>query len=132
MKVKRSQVGWGFWLQWVLVSTVGWFVGLLIAFIWDMLVVGGAIGSGVLGGILACSMLGAALGSVVGLMQWLVLRAQVSRSGWWVLASTAGFAVAVGGAYGAAFVAFGYSPPAMGWGVPRSWAGSWSGPWVGL
>jgi hypothetical protein len=49
-------------------------------------------------------------------MQWLVLRLHVSRAGWWmagwwILASTAGFAVACGAVTAAAgaSVAFGYS-----------------------
>ncbi len=112
MKVKRSQVGWGFWLQWVLASTVGCFLGFLIVFILDMLtilIVEDVIESGVLVVLLSSSMLGAALGSVVSGMQWLVMRRHVSRAGRWVLASTAGFAVAVGGGYGTAGVAFGSS-----------------------
>jgi hypothetical protein len=88
---------------------VGWFVGLLIVFVLDGLIVVDVMRSGVLVGILAYSMLGAALGSVVSLLQWLVLRRRVSRAVWWVLASTAGFAVAGGGGCGAAVVAFGYS-----------------------
>ena len=32
-------------------------------------------------------------GAVVGLLQWLVLRRQVARAGWWVLASTLGWVV---------------------------------------
>ena len=79
---------------------MGWILGDII---------GDFIGSGVLVGILAFSMLGAVLGSVVSLMQCLVLRRRVSRADWWLLASTAGFAVAGGGGYGAAVVAFDYS-----------------------
>ena len=30
-------------------------------------------------------------GAVTGTLQWLVLRGQVSRAGWWVLASTVGW-----------------------------------------
>ena len=32
-------------------------------------------------------------GTVVGVLQWAVLRRQVPRAGWWVLASTAGWVV---------------------------------------
>jgi hypothetical protein len=49
--------------------------------------------------------LGALVGGLVaGAIQWLVLRQQVYRAGWWVLASTVGGAVAfaVGGAVGGA------------------------------
>jgi hypothetical protein len=33
-------------------------------------------------------------GAVAGILQWLVLRGKVSRAGWWVLASTVGWALA--------------------------------------
>ena len=35
----------------------------------------------------------AAGGTVLGVLQWLVLRRQVARAGWWVLASTVGWIV---------------------------------------
>ncbi len=34
-------------------------------------------------------------GAVTGTLQWLVLRGQVSRAGWWVLASTVGWGLSV-------------------------------------
>ncbi|MCZ2809592.1 MAG: hypothetical protein O2V44_09585 [Candidatus Bathyarchaeota archaeon] len=34
-------------------------------------------------------------GAVAGILQWLVLRGQVSRAGWWVLACTVGWALGV-------------------------------------
>jgi hypothetical protein len=34
-------------------------------------------------------------GAVAGILQWLVLRSQVSRAGWWVLASTVGWALGI-------------------------------------
>ena len=36
---------------------------------------------------------GAVLGASLGVMQWLVLRRQLSRSGWWILAGSVGGAV---------------------------------------
>jgi hypothetical protein len=53
--------------------------------------------------------LGALVGGLVaGAIQWLVLRQQVCRAGWWVLTSTVGGAVAfaVGGAVGGALAWF--------------------------
>ena len=106
MKVKRSQVGWGFWLQWLLASTVGYFVGWLMGFV---LTVGWVETISGVSRLYQYFMLGAALGFGVSLMQWLVLRRRVSKAGWWVLASTASFAVVGGGGYGAASVVFGFS-----------------------
>jgi hypothetical protein len=40
---------------------------------------------------------GALGGAVTGILQWLVLRAQVSRAGWWVLASTVGWGLGMVG-----------------------------------
>ncbi len=52
-------------------------------------------------------------GTVLGVLQWLVLRRQVARAGWWVLASTVGWVVGglVAGLVGATV------------GVDLSWAG---------
>ncbi|MGB3714514.1 MAG: hypothetical protein WA996_08810 [Candidatus Promineifilaceae bacterium] len=88
MKVKRSQVGWVFWLQWVVASTVGLFVGWMLAFV--LLALSGIVLG--LGDCDACDALafGIGLGIGVGVLQWLVLRRRVSGAGWWVLASAAG------------------------------------------
>jgi hypothetical protein len=40
--------------------------------------------------------IGVLAGAVGGTLQWLHLRHQVPRSGWWVLASTLGWAVGLG------------------------------------
>ena len=76
----------------MLASIVGLAVGYVVA-----LAVGGAV-------------FGAVVGASVGIAQWLVLRRQVPRAGWWVLVSTVGGAIgfaasgaadqAVGGAVG--------------------------------
>jgi hypothetical protein len=101
MTVERNRIGWGFWLQWVLASTVGMFVGHILAFFtgaltgfalefldpftdlalgpWDPL-------NDLVGGI----GLGIGLGIGVGVLQWLVLRRRVTGVGWWVLTSAAG------------------------------------------
>jgi hypothetical protein len=90
----RRKPGWGFWLLWVLASTVGWAVGLAV---------GDAVGDAVGGGGVVAMV--AAVGGA-GVAQWLLLRRQVHRAGWWILASTAGWAVglAVGGAVSHAVV----------------------------
>lgn len=38
-------------------------------------------------------MAGATVGAVVGVGQWLLLRRKASQAGWWILASTLGYAV---------------------------------------
>ena len=98
MKVKGSQAGWGFWLGWVVASTVGFFVGFWLGFILGLIIIGEDNGINLLRSILGYFMFGTSIGAMTGVLQWLVLRGRVSRVGWWVLASTAGLAVARGGA----------------------------------
>ena len=90
MTVERSQVGWGFWLGWVLASTVGMFAGFTAGFFSlaltaDVLDVLGDWSFELAWGIM--------IGIGVGILQWLVLRRRVSGVGWWVLASAAAGAV---------------------------------------
>lgn len=87
MPVERSHVGWSLWLWWVLASSMGLALGFAGGF-----AVGFAIG-GAISGIASQSVFGAVVGASVGTMQWLVLRWQVSRAAWWVLASTLGMGV---------------------------------------
>ena len=47
-------------------------------------------------------------GSVLGLLQWLVMRQHVARAGWWVLASTVGWVA--GG-----FLSGAFEPGVAGW-----------------
>ena len=80
----RRRPGWRFWLLWVLASAVGWAVGwAVVSAVFGTIVdwaVGWAVGR-------------AMRGAVVGAAQWLVLRRQVRRAGWWILASTVGWTV---------------------------------------
>ena len=76
IQARNAEIGWGFWLQWVLASILGFAVGA-------------AIGNAVTDLIFM-----ALFGVVGGFMQWLVLRRQIAGAGWWVLASTLGFAIA--------------------------------------
>ena len=79
---ERAQVGCYVWFLWAMAWTVASTVALFVALV--------AIPQGVHGIIVArVGMVGAA----VGIAQWFVLRGQVFRAGWWVLASAAGFAV---------------------------------------
>ena len=107
MKIERAQVGWGFWLRWVLASTmgltVGFAVGLIMLFVGAFMLFAATLEFDetlTLTPVMFATMLAAAVGASVGIAQWLVLRWwQVSRAGWWVLASAVG--AAVGGAAGA-------------------------------
>ena len=76
MRIERTRAEWGFWLQWVLTSILGFAMGA-------------AIGNAVTDLIFM-----ALFGAVGGFMQWLVLRRQITGAGWWVLASTLSFAIA--------------------------------------
>ncbi len=113
MTVEDNRVGWRFWLWWVLASTVGWLLGFLVGFI------GGHAVEEILPSY-GNAAIGAGLGAGVGIMQWLILRRQVSRAGWWVLASIVGLAVApvVGTAVA---LAGGYSITPESFGVLVGW-----------
>lgn len=76
MKPQYTFVGSRFWLQWVLASILGFAVGAAMANAvadWSLTSLFGAGG---------------------GFMQWLILRRQIAGAGWWVVASTLGFAIA--------------------------------------
>jgi hypothetical protein len=104
MKVKGSQAGWGFWLKWVLASTVGVVVGSIMVMVIGLLIyvlleelIGRAetdilLEPGWLT-VLFDLVIGSMLGIGVGILQWLVLQGRVSRVGWWVLASAAAGAI---------------------------------------
>jgi hypothetical protein len=84
---KPAHLEWGFWLLWVLASTVGLYSGGIVGFI------GGYAVEAILPNYVGVALL-AGVGAGVGICQWLVLRRRVSRAGWWVLASILGLAVA--------------------------------------
>ncbi len=108
MTVERNRIGRSFWLRWVLVCIVGWFLGIFIgSYLFNIIIYIEIFRRNALGFILANSIGGAALGSVVGLMQWLILRRRFSWAGWWIFASTVGFAFAGGGGTGAKLAAIG-------------------------
>lgn len=86
MADEPERVGIKFWLQWLLATTVGW-VGGLAALV---LIPGTTSSVLVEGAVLA------AAGSLVGALQWLVLRRRISRAGWWIPASAAGWCAGLG------------------------------------
>ena len=84
--LKREE---GFWLLWMLASTVGVLVGVAASLIMFGFQGGGIVGEG------SPAALGAVVGASTGTAQWLVLQRKVPQSGWWVLASTVGLAVGI-------------------------------------
>ena len=135
ISTERAQVGWGFWLWWVLASSVGLAVSVVgVLFVFAALVIGAgeAFEPSVVFGYVLLAVGGAVMGASVGIAQWLVLRRQVSWAGRWVLASTVGMAVGqvLSGAVsvGEGYVMFGASVGIAQWLVLRrrvSQAGWW-------
>ena len=75
MPTSNMEVGWSFWLQWMLASILGFAVGAAMAnAVTDLIFT-------------------ALFGVAGGFTQWLVLRHRILGAGWWVLASTLGFAI---------------------------------------
>ena len=99
MNTQRTNVGWGFWLAWVLASIMGFGIGSLIGISVSYALLPG-MGITDEFGVAHLIMFGILLGAMSGFLQWVVLREKVARAGSWVLASTLGFALA-GGTLGA-------------------------------
>jgi hypothetical protein len=77
---------------WVWASSIGWGVGWAVIVVVEIIPAdAGIAGSGVIGLI---------FGLLLGTAQWLVLRQHVYGAGWWVLASTVGWAIAFTGLLG--------------------------------
>ena len=80
-------VGWWLWLWWMLANTVGWGVGGAALFLgpWALSGLWTFTAAGLVAGTMG--------GAVAGALQWLVLKQQIARAGWWIVASTGGRAV---------------------------------------
>lgn len=87
--------GYGFWLQWVIVTLVGFLVSLYWIEIGEKPDI--RAGEGVIGGL------------IIGVAQWFVLRKRVSQAGWWIVASFLSWGLIAGIGFGA-----------WGWAVPRN------------
>jgi hypothetical protein len=77
MDARLTRVGWGFWLQWVLASTVGGIVGNSVA----------------TSSARNWAAAGALMGAGMGIAQWLILRRRIPQAAWWIPATTAGGAL---------------------------------------
>jgi hypothetical protein len=117
---KTPSFDWLLWVQWVLVTTLGWAVGWIISEFavgitvglaqWVLLRkqierselwvlasgIGWAAGRGLVVAVLppqATVLAGGIIGAALGLAQWLVLRNRIVRSWWWIIVSGLGWAV---------------------------------------
>jgi len=92
---KSKNIGWGFCLQWVFVTFVGFLVSLIFVEIGVRPYIGGF--SGAIGG------------GVIGLAQWLILKNRILRSKWWVVVSIGAWLLIGASSLGA-----------LGWIAPRT------------
>lgn len=93
--IKLFKTGWGFWLQWVFVTLVGFLVSLLWIEIGerpDITALEGAIG-----------------GAAIGFAQWLVLRQYLPHVWGWIFTSAIAWGLMAGSDVGA-----------LGWVAPRT------------
>ncbi len=97
--VERKQPGWMFLLLWYVATFAGGLLYVIpVGAVHILLGLDrladpprpGELSTGVL--VLAAVLCGAACGSTIGLAQWLVLRRELKRIGWWVAATVAGYA----------------------------------------
>jgi tRNA A-37 threonylcarbamoyl transferase component Bud32 len=92
IQLPRQRVAnWALWSSWVLASAVGRGVGsyLVVELLPERFVaLVNATSFTVVSAVWE-----AGVGAVVGVAQWVVLRRRIRRAGWWVLASTVGWAV---------------------------------------
>jgi hypothetical protein len=86
--VEGLPVGWRFWLKWFLACLAGFVVGIPL-FIGLGLLLGDQPGSVVMEN----AVTGVIHGAEFGIAQWLILRRQVPKVGWWVVASIVGFTI---------------------------------------
>ncbi len=93
--IGRVRPGWRFWLAWMFVTIAG-VIGYVIIVAPILNAVSerlrgtqGELGIGMLLGAVSAITLGATIGAA----QWLVLRRQLPRTGWWILATLIGYSM---------------------------------------
>jgi hypothetical protein len=91
MNTNQKDVGWGFWLAWVLASIMGFGMGALLG----MSVAYGLFDRDVFDATIGITA-GIVMGATGSYVQWVVLREHIARAGWWVLAGALGFAITLG------------------------------------
>jgi len=117
-RADQVPIEWGFWLLWVLASTaglgMGWSAGTIVSLTVSV--------EGDIAALAVASAGWAAGGALMGATQWLVLRKQMSRAGWWVLASSPSFGLGMVGGTRVAVVLSGVLSGVLIWAV---WWGLW-------
>jgi hypothetical protein len=89
MNTSQNNVGWGFWLEWVRASVIGFGVGAFVGFVIP-------IYANFNNPVVFAISFGTVLGAAGGLAQWLVLRKWITGINLWAPASALGFAIATG------------------------------------
>ncbi len=90
----RSRSGWVFWILWLLATTAAVVLFMIVSplIFSGMSILFGGVENTTSG--MLTSMTGTvAMGALIGLGQWLVLRMYLKRSGWWVLATLIGYSL---------------------------------------
>jgi len=131
MRQKGRAFDWALWMEWILATTVGWAIGFVLSeFVvgvavglaqwvvlrkriersgWWILVsgVGWAAGRGLASLLFPAQntiLIGAMIGAILGLAQWVVLRHRVVQSWWWIVVSALSWGLALTGVLGATLV----------------------------
>ncbi len=93
----QSPLGWRFWSWWVIATNAGWFPGIALGTL-----VGRGLGDNVaaefgpvFSGAIVATVTATVASMFFGVMQWLVLRRHVPRSGGWVAATVLGWSVGI-------------------------------------
>ena len=76
---KLGEIGWGFWLQWILATLIGFLVSLY----W--IEVGGTPDLNAVEGVIG--------GGAIAIAQWWVIRQTFPKAWWWILVSIVGWGV---------------------------------------
>ncbi|NEQ73026.1 MAG: hypothetical protein F6K23_08020 [Okeania sp. SIO2C9] len=81
LRTKLSQTGW-----WILATALSFVISFTVG-----MLVSEALSLSAADNV-PITLIGGAIGAVIGLTQWLVLRTKLSQTGWWILATTLGSA----------------------------------------
>jgi hypothetical protein len=89
--------------RWIIATVVGgllaWFTGLTITGLMALVYAGVSDETKILGFFKGLFLLGAGLGTVLGFCQWLVIKNQIRRSIWWIVANAAAWSLGLFIAY---------------------------------